>query len=113
MNSTGTNFAPEVNRQLVASVSALEKDSSYFWKIWKNGEDDYNIFWSDEDVASKEKGDIVEVSRLNTKDEENIQEGTVQVSTQRQDAGVTINTIAGGTFEEKAAEDPEPTAEEE
>lgn len=113
LDSTGPNFAPTVNDQLRQDVEGIDGDSEFSWRIWKETNDQFNIFWTNEDISKMDKGDVIgditkcTVDKNDTQDAEMVH-GTAEVTTSQVTMGdgskETINTIWGGSFKEDEPE---------
>ena len=113
LDSTGPNFAPTVNDQLRQDVEGIDGDSEFSWRIWKETNDQVNIFWTNEDISKMDKGDVIgditkcTVDKNDTQDAEMVH-GTAEVTTSQVTMGdgskETINTIWGGSFKEDEPE---------
>ena len=113
LDSTGPNFAPTVNDQLRQEVEGIDGDSEFSWRIWKETNDQFNIFWTNEDISKMDKGDVIGDITKCTVDKNDTQEaemvhGTAEVTTSQVTMGdgskETINTIWGGSFKEDEPE---------
>ena len=113
LDSTGPNFAPTVNDQLRQDVEGIDGDSEFSWRIWKETNNQFNIFWTNEDISKMDKGDVIGDITKCTVDKNDTQEaemvhGTAEVTTSQVTMGdgskETINTIWGGSFKEDEPE---------
>ena len=100
LDSTGKNFAPYLNALLKNGLSDL---GAYSYRIWKDSDGSYNIFWTNNAVADMEVGAVLaNVVRYNTLTGEYVM-GT-SVVTSKVVEGSTLHLISGGDFTALVAE---------
>lgn len=101
LDSNGKNFAPTVNEELKAAGIVNDEDD-YSWRIVRveSKQENYDIYWVNEDLNEVKENETVEASKLNTK-EDTVENGEVGVS-EKTVENKTFNVIDDNTFVEDA-----------
>ena len=100
LNSTGFNHAPNLTKELI-SLGIINKDEELSWRIWAQGNNNYNIFLVQKDISSLEEGASIEdVYKYDTKTNK-LEKGTAKVrleNAEKDGQKVKIKAISGSDF---------------